>query len=90
MKGDKLDGSEDHMSKLTEPEFIESTAGQVAAELERRGIAPDRHVTITIEPDDWLAEVRRYSRKRVIEAGLSDDDIDRLVKQAQKEVEPGH
>lgn len=77
------------MSKVAEPEFIESTAGQVAAELARRGIAADRHVTITIEPDDWLTEVRRYARPKVIEAGWSDDDIDRLVKQAQREVEPG-
>lgn len=74
------------MTKAAEPRIIESTAGEVAAELERRGIAPDRHVTITIEPDDWLTEVRRYSRPKVIEAGWSDDDIDRLIKQAQKEV----
>jgi hypothetical protein len=45
-------------------------------------------VTITVEPDDWLAEVRRYARPKVIEAGWSDDDINRLIKQAQKEVEP--
>ena len=77
------------MTKMAEPQVIESTAGQVAAELARRGIAPDRHVTITIEPDDWLAEVRRFARPKVIEAGWSDDDIDRLIKQAQKEVEPG-
>jgi hypothetical protein len=77
------------MTKVAEPRLIETTAGQVAAELARRGIAPDRHVTITIEPDDWLAEVRRYARPRVVEAGWSDDDIDLLVKQAQTEVEPG-
>jgi hypothetical protein len=77
------------MTKVSEePEFIESTAGQVAAELARRGIAPDRHVTITVEPDDWLAKVRRFSRQKVIEAGLSDDDIDGLIKKAQQEVEP--
>jgi hypothetical protein len=80
---------EDHMAKEPEPQFIESTAGQVAAELARRGIAPDRHVTITIEPEgDWLAEARRFSRQKVIEAGWSDDEIDRLIKQAQQEVEP--
>jgi hypothetical protein len=50
---------------------------------------PDRHVTITVEPDDWLAEVRRYARSKVIEAGWSDDDIDRRVKRTQKDVEPG-
>jgi hypothetical protein len=76
------------MTKVSEPQFIESTAGQAAAELARRGIAPDRRVTIIIEPDDWLAEARRYSRQKVVAAGLSDDDIDRLIKQAQQEVEP--
>ena len=76
------------MTKVAEPLVIESTAGQVAAELERRGIAPDRHVTITIEPDDWLADVRRNARPKVVAAGWSDDDIDRLIKQAQNEVEP--
>ena len=74
------------MTEVAEPRFIESTAGQVAAELARLGIAPDKHVTIMIEPDDWLAEVRRQSRPKVIEAGWSHDDIDRLIKQAQNEV----
>ena len=35
-----------------------------------------------------LTEARRFSRPMVIEAGWSDDDIDRLIKQAQKDVEP--
>jgi hypothetical protein len=60
----------------------------VATELARRGIPPDQQVTVTIEPDDWLTEARRFSRQKVIEAGWSDDDIDRLIKQAQQEVEP--
>ena len=76
------------MTKATASRFIESTAGQVAATLAKRGIAPDRHVTIVIEPDDWLTEARAFSRPQVIEAGWSDDDIDRLIKQAQREVEP--
>ena len=74
------------MTKMAKPRFIASTAGEVAAELARRGFAPDRHVTITIEPADWLAEVRGYARPKVIEAGWSDNDIDRLIKHAQKEV----
>jgi hypothetical protein len=45
-------------------------------------------VTVMIEPDDWLTKARQESRRLVIAAGLSDDDIDRLIKQAQKEVEP--
>jgi hypothetical protein len=68
--------------------FIESTAGQVADELARRGIAPDQHVTVLIEPDDWMAEARRFSRPMVIASGLSDNDIDQLIKTAQREVEP--
>jgi hypothetical protein len=75
------------MTKATASQFIESTAAQVADELARRGIAPDKHVTVVVEPDDWIAEARRFSRPKVIEAGWSDDDIDRLIKQAQKEVE---
>jgi hypothetical protein len=68
-------------------EVIETTAGEVAAELARRGIAPDDRVTIMIEPDE-LIPGRRASRARVVAAGLTDDDIDRLIKQAQKEAEP--
>jgi hypothetical protein len=69
------------------PEVIETTVSKVAAELARRGLDPDDRVTITIEPDE-LIPGRRASRARVIAAGLTDDDIDRLIKQAQKEVEP--
>jgi hypothetical protein len=79
------------MPKFTEPQFIASTAGQVADELARRGIAPEQRVTITIEPDepdDWITKARRFSRPKVIAEGWADDDIDRLIKQAQHEVEP--
>ena len=71
------------------PEVIEVTAGEVAAELKRRGIASDERVTLTIETARELVPGRRESRARVAAAGLTDADIDRLVKQAQKEVEPG-
>jgi hypothetical protein len=64
-----------------------SGQAKVGAELARRGLDPDDRVTITIEPDE-LIPGRRASRARVIAAGLTDDDIDRLIKQAQKEVEP--
>jgi hypothetical protein len=42
------------------------------------------------DPDkmNWLTKARQASRRLVIEAGLSDDDIDRLIKRAQQEVEP--
>jgi hypothetical protein len=69
-------------------EVIETTAGNVTAELARRGIGSDERVIVTIEPEQELIPGRRESRARVVAAGLSDDDIDRLIKQAQKEVEP--
>jgi hypothetical protein len=78
----------DTMTKAAESQFIESTAGQAATELARRSVARDQHVTIVIKPDDWLAEARRCSRAKVKEADWSDADIDRLIKQAQQEVEP--
>jgi hypothetical protein len=68
-------------------EVIETTVSKVGAELVRRGLDPDDRVTITIEPDE-LIPGRRGSRARVIAAGLTDEDIDRLIKQAQNEVEP--
>jgi hypothetical protein len=67
-------------------ETIEVAAGDVAAELKRRGISSDERVTLTIETE--LFPGRRASRARVVAAGLTDDDIDRLIKQAQREVEP--
>ena len=66
---------------------IETTVGRVEDELRRRGLDLDDRITITIEPDE-LIPGRRASRARVIAADLTDDDIDRLIKQAQKEVEP--
>ena len=69
-------------------ETIEVTAGEVAAELKRRGIGSDEKVTLTIEPEREIIPGRRASRARVVAAGLTDDDIDRLIKQAQRDVEP--
>jgi hypothetical protein len=69
-------------------EVIQVAAGDISAELLRRGIASDERVTLTIEPERELIPGRRESRARVVAAGLSDDDIDRLIKQAQREVEP--
>jgi hypothetical protein len=71
----------------SESEVIETTVSKVAAELAKRGLDPDDRVTIMIEPDE-LIPGRRAARARVIAAGLTDDDIDRLIKQAQKEAEP--
>jgi hypothetical protein len=68
-------------------EVIETTAGKVGAELARRGIGSDERVIVTIEEQE-LIPGRRESRARIVAAGLTDNDVDRLVKQAQKEVEP--
>jgi hypothetical protein len=68
-------------------EVIETTVSEVAEELARRGLDPHDRVTITIEADE-LIPGRREARARVIAAGLTDDDIDRMIKQAQQEVEP--
>jgi hypothetical protein len=71
-----------------EIEVFETTAGRVNDVLKRLGVPEERMITVMIEPDDWLAQARRESRRLVIEAGLSDDDIDELIKRAQREVEP--
>jgi hypothetical protein len=71
-----------------EIEVFETTAGQVTDVLKRLGVPKERMITVMIEPDDWLTKARQESRRLVIAAGLSDDDIDRLIKRAQKEVEP--
>jgi ribosomal protein L12E/L44/L45/RPP1/RPP2 len=43
-------------------------------------------VTLLIAPgQEWLPG-RQESRARVVAAGLTDEDIDRLIKQAQHEV----
>ncbi|MGH7085430.1 MAG: hypothetical protein ACREF0_07205 [Acetobacteraceae bacterium] len=79
------------MAKETAPEFIESTAGQVAAVLARRGVAPEKRVTITIEPDepdDWIAKARKFARPKVIAEGWSDEDIDRIIAEERKAVQP--
>ena len=72
---------------VQQAEVIETTVGEVAAELAVRGLDPHDRVTVTIEPDE-LIPGRREARARVIAAGLTDDDIDRMIKQAQQEVEP--
>jgi hypothetical protein len=63
----------------------------VAAELARRGVAPEQRVTITIEPDepdDWITKARQFARPKVIAEGWSDDDIDRIIKEERKAVQP--
>ena len=68
-------------------EVIETTVGEVAAELARRGLDARDRVVVTIEPDE-LIPGRREARLRVIAAGLTDDDIDRLIEEARTEAQP--
>jgi hypothetical protein len=71
-------------------EVIETTVGKIseaAAELARRGLDPHDRVTIMIEPDE-LIPGRRAARARVIAAGLTDKDIDRLLDEARTEAQP--
>jgi hypothetical protein len=76
------------MVDQTPPEFIESTAGQVAAELARRGVAPDQRVMITIEPDDWVSKARAFARPLVKAEGWTDADIDRIIEEERENVSP--
>jgi hypothetical protein len=71
-----------------QPEFIESTAGEIAEELARRGISPDQRVMITIEPDDWIARARQFARPQVIAERWTDADIDRVIDEAREDVQP--
>lgn len=71
----------------TQPEFIESTVGNIGEELARRGIPANQRVLITIEPDDWLSEVRQFARVRVRAKGWSDADIDRLIDEERDAVQ---
>jgi hypothetical protein len=68
-------------------EVIETTVSKVAAELVQRGLDPEDRVTITIEPDE-LIPGRREARARVVAAGLTDEDIDRLINEARTEAQP--
>jgi len=72
-----------------EPQFIESTAGEIAQELARRGISPNQRVTVAIEPDqpnDWITKARRFARSKVLAEGWTDEDIDRIIKEERKAV----
>ena len=76
------------MAADKEIEVFETTARQITDVLKRLGVPKERMVTVMIEPDDWLTKARQESRRLVIAAGLSDDDIDRLIDQARTEVQP--
>lgn len=70
------------------PETIEIAASEVAAELKRRGVGSNERAILTIAPEQELIPGRRASRALAAAAGLSDDDIDRLIKDAQRDDQP--
>ncbi len=47
-------------------EVIETTAGQLGAELARRGISSDERVIVTLKADQELIPGRRETRVRVV------------------------
>jgi hypothetical protein len=71
----------------SQSEVIETTVSKVGDELTRRGLDPNDRITVTIEPDE-LIPGRREARARVIAAGLTDEDIDRLIEEARAEAQP--
>jgi hypothetical protein len=71
----------------SESEVIETTVSKVADELVRRGLDPNDRITITIEADEVIPG-RREARARVVAAGLTDEDIDRLINEACEEAQP--
>jgi hypothetical protein len=72
----------------TTSHVIEVTVSEIADRLKHLGIGADEIVKLTIEPENELIPGRRTSRAQVVASGLTDSDIDRLIKQAQREVEP--
>jgi hypothetical protein len=73
------------MTPRIDDEVIESTAGEIAAELARRGIDPTRPVYVRLEPDDRLIHGRQELRARIGADGVSDDEIDQLIDEARRE-----
>lgn len=68
---------------------INIPAGEVTAELMRRGIPAQERVTITLEPSQELIPGRQETRARVTAAGLDDSAIDRLIEEARADVHLG-
>ena len=68
------------------PEVIETTAGEVAAELARRGVKPNERVTVTVEAKatatrPGLAEIAARMRKTAEARGLTTETFDKLLAQ---------
>jgi len=69
-------------------DVIRTTAGEVAAELARRGVSPDERVTVTIGPDGQaradrpkLADIAARMRATAAARGLTTEIFDALLAQ---------
>jgi hypothetical protein len=78
-----LEHAEETMSSTRE--VIETTADKVSAELRRRGVDPDEPVTLILDLGRELVPGRREGRAHVVAGGLSDNDIDRLIRNARRD-----
>jgi hypothetical protein len=68
-------------------ETFKTTAGQINAELQRRGINASVPVTVVINPiSELFWEARESARAAVKASGLTDDELDALIKQARAEI----
>jgi hypothetical protein len=66
---------------------FETTAGEAAAELKRRGISATNPITIIVPgPAERSYSARLAARARVKAAGLSGDEIDALIERARAEI----
>lgn len=78
---------------MSNQKVIQTTAGEVQNVLRKRGLVATDPITVTITVDPRIGLLnwaRDEARPLVIAAGLSDDDIDHLIKQAQHEVETNY
>jgi hypothetical protein len=73
---------------MSSSEVINTTVAEVTAALLRQGLGSDELVTIIIEPAEGFALARRESRVRVAAAGLTDENIDRMIKRVRRVIEP--
>ncbi len=68
-------------------ETIKTTAGQINAELQRRGIDASVPVTVVINPiSELLWKARDSVRPAVQASGLTDDELNALIDQARAEI----
>ena len=66
-------------------QVIQTTVGEVTEALAKHGVASDRLLTVTVEPNDWISRGRRVARPLVEADGLTDDDIDVLIDEARRD-----